>query len=604
MKNGILLLFCLVLCVASNAQLHSLPMKISKAHPYLFANSEKLKALTKSQDPTVVLLKDLIITRANIEANQQTLPLPKGGANFGYMRKVQGRVLFLTAAYRMTAQKKYLEAAREQLMDLADIGNWGTYHFLDIGEAALAAGVGYDWLYSELTLNERIKLENAIINKALKPSMAVKDEEASWMRGDFNWNQVCHGGLSVAALAIFDKYREQSKLIIERAIDCVPYAAKVYYPDGVYPEGASYWEYGTTFQVLLIEALKTSFGHCYGLDAYEGFMETADFRVQMCGTTGMEYSYSDYHRDLANEPVMSWFARELSCADLQLNELEKVKLLVDQPERVNRLTVFDLIWWEPISCKKDAKRLNLQCWQGNGKMPIAIMRTDEAHNHAYVGFKGGTPYHSHGHQDSGSFIYESKGIRWALDLGTESYDKMRSAKLDLWNYSQNSSRWTTFRTGPDAHNLARIDNEPLITKGVADNMQFTEQGDCGIASLEITPLYNSDKIDYIWRTILLSENGDMLLTDSVKTKKDIELSSQWITDADVVRVSDGVRLKKDNKEIYLVVEPSCEVSINDVSYIPGIQNSENPGVICIRFTKKLQENTDGVLQIIVKNTLK
>jgi len=60
--------------------------------------------------------------------------------------------------------------------------------------------------------------------------------------------------------------------------------------------------------------------------------------------------------------------------------------------------------------------------------------------------------------DAGSFILEANGVRWALDLGGEDYNKMRAAKLDLWNYSQNSNRWTTFRPGPESHNILRFNN--------------------------------------------------------------------------------------------------------------------------------------------------
>jgi hypothetical protein len=45
--------------------------------------------------------------------------------------------------------------------------------------------------------------------------------------------------------------------------------------------------------------------------------------------------------------------------------------------------------------------------------------------------KEGTPNGSHAHMDAGSFVYETNGIRWAIDLGTEEYFKMRAAKLDL-----------------------------------------------------------------------------------------------------------------------------------------------------------------------------
>lgn len=577
------------------------PKKILRQHPYLYADSGKFEALAKSEDPTVVMLRDLVFANADKALEKKVLPVPDTGSNMGYMRSVQGRLIYLAAAYRMSGRHEYFEAVRRQVEELNAIENWGTYHFLDIGEAALGVGIAYDWLYDEWTKKEKQAIEKSILKKCFAVSKDVLAVEGSWMKGDFNWNQVCHGGLSVAALAIYNAYPEEAKFIVERAAECVPYAAKVYYPDGAYPEGASYWEYGTTFQVLLIEAMRSAFGHCYGLNEYEGFMESADFRIQLSGNIGLEYGYSDYHKGYFNEPVMMWYARELNRSDLQQNELSKIEALLDNPTRMSRLSFFDLLWWKPIKADDSQEKGNLQCWHAAGRMPIAFMRTDSIHNHAYIGFKGGTPNHSHGHQDSGSFIYESQGERWALDLGTENYNNMRKAKLDLWNYAQNSSRWTAFRTSAEAHNLVRVDDDPLVTSGVASDMSFVEKADYGIATLDITPLYDGNKVESIKRTVRLNGNGDMMVSDVVKAKRNLILTSQWITDADVTVEDNGVRLTKNGKQLLITSDVIDEVTVVDVSSIPGIQNSMNPGVKCIRFIKKMKASASSELTLKVAN---
>lgn len=45
----------------------------------------------------------------------------------------------------------------------------------------------------------------------------------------------------------------------------------IYAPDGAYSEGYSYWAYGTTYNVLLIEALKAVKGTDFGLSQMPGF---------------------------------------------------------------------------------------------------------------------------------------------------------------------------------------------------------------------------------------------------------------------------------------------------------------------------------------------
>ena len=43
--------------------------------------------------------------------------------------------------------------------------------------------------------------------------------------------------------------------------------------------------------------------------------------------------------------------------------------------------------------------------------------------------------------DAGSFIYERKGIRWAIDLGMQNYLSLESRGINLWDQSQEGQRW-------------------------------------------------------------------------------------------------------------------------------------------------------------------
>lgn len=50
---------------------------------------------------------------------------------------------------------------------------------------------------------------------------------------------------------------------------------------------------------------------------------------------------------------------------------------------------------------------------------------------SYLAVKGGSPLTSHAHMDAGSFIYERKGIRWAIDLGMQNYLSLESRGVNL-----------------------------------------------------------------------------------------------------------------------------------------------------------------------------
>lgn len=98
--------------------------------------------------------------------------------------------------------------------------------------------------------------------------------------------------------------------------------------------------------------------------------------------------------------------------------------------------VFQALWWNPGLPPIDPTHELPLHWTAAGLMPIAVIRSKWNDPMAsYVALKGGTPNNSHGQMDVGSFILEADGIRWALDMGEESYNKMRAAKLDLWNFA-------------------------------------------------------------------------------------------------------------------------------------------------------------------------
>lgn len=595
-------IFLFVCASAFHADAQTLPegVKVGKPHPYLFADEATFASLASSDDPYKVILRNLVFEMADKSLAEEMPEYPDNWIRLHYMRVVQARILSLGMAYRLSGDERYKDAAIRQMLKSSTDPDWGRSHFLDIGEGCMGVAVGYDWLYHEMTHEQRTIVRNAIVERALLPSLEVNESNSSWFKGDFNWNQVCHGGLTVGALAILDEVDELPETVIRRALECIPYAGHSYYPDGSYAEGPSYWEFGTSYHVIMIEALRTALGSSFGIENFPGFLKTADYKVQMRGNTGLEFNYSDYHLDIDNQPVLSWFAAELSRPELQEHEAYVLRTLAEGGQGryvTSRLTPLELIWWETGRTRKKSSK-GLQVWSASGGVPVVTMRTGDRNGNAYLAFKGGTANQSHGHQDVGGFIYEHEGVRWALDQGTESYDKMREASLDLWDYSQNSSRWQTFRPGPDAHNIIRIDGEPLLTEGKVTDLEVVQEGGCAKAEMDLMPVYDSSKVRSVKRIVCMDRRGNLTLEDIVVAADDsITVTSQWLTDASVAHESTGLSLSKEGKTIHIVLSPDVKVEIVDVSAPAGIQNSPNPGFKRLEFSSKVKAGSKGNLRI-------
>ena len=127
----------------------------------------------------------------------------------------------------------------------------------------MALAIGYDWLYHYLSEESRNKIATAIYEKGLRPS--ENDKHAWFFKADHNWNQVCNAGMIYGALAIMDRSPEYCQALIEKCLKSNPIAQKCYEPDGGYPEGAGYWDYGTSFEVMLVAALQSALGTDAGI---------------------------------------------------------------------------------------------------------------------------------------------------------------------------------------------------------------------------------------------------------------------------------------------------------------------------------------------------
>ena len=617
MKKEIIYINSIILfCFFSSFAQTSLPQTFGQNmpdHPRLFANQAKLSLLKTQKDEASKQLLKLLKIEADKYLEADKIVYPSTGFKFYVLRQVQGRILALALAYRVFGEKKYLERAKKELLEISELPDWCPSHFLDVGEGALAAGIGLDWLYNDLSQEEREKIKSAIVKNALLPSLEIKEDAKSWVTNSNNWNPVCHGGLTVAALAIAESEPILSKRIIERAIKYLPNAGNEYHPDGSYPEGPSYWSYGTSFYVITIEALRTAIGVSYDLEKKQGFLKTADYKKHMLGTIGEEFNYSDYHIENLNEPIMLWFGKELNRADLATDEIKKINQFIQQetdvnlPKKVflNRHFPLEILWWEPNLAENIQKTLPKH-YTSKGGLALGVMRSEWNNPKAtFVAIKGGTANYSHAHMDIGSFVLEAKGVRWAIDLGTENYDRMRAAKIDLWNYSQSSDRWTTFRAGSESHNILRFDSENQQVDGKATIEEVkSSKGSIGNV-VDLSSIY-SKKAEKVVRTILLNSENSVSIQDEWITKETaLEVAFQWLTKAKVSKTASGLLLEQTGETLELNIEQpismkDVSIEIEELSAPKNLQDSPNPELKRIVIKQRTPARSSGKLYLKVK----
>ncbi|NQX00407.1 hypothetical protein HQ447_07085, partial [bacterium] len=142
------------------------------SHPRLFANEARVAALKLQDDEVSKNLLGLLKNSAENHLTADRIVYPEGRTfKFDAVRNAQGRILTLALGYRIFGDERYLIRAKAELLQLAELPDWCPSHFIDVGEASLAAGIGLDWLYDSLTEAERTKVSDSIVRNALEPSL-------------------------------------------------------------------------------------------------------------------------------------------------------------------------------------------------------------------------------------------------------------------------------------------------------------------------------------------------------------------------------------------------------------------------------------------------
>jgi hypothetical protein len=116
--------------------------------------------------------------------------------------------------------------------------------------------------------------------------------------------------------------------------------------------------------------------------------------------------------------------------------------------------------------------------------------------------------------DIGSFVLDSDGVRWAVDLGAEGYFRLESQHIGLWNNKQNGGRWSIFRLNNLSHNTLVIDDQPQRVSGNASITAFSDNQDRAFSIVDMTPVYEG-QVQSAQRGFRLLPSGEVFIQDEL-----------------------------------------------------------------------------------------
>lgn len=470
------------------------------------ARLQHIRELEKG-DP---LMAELLAAIRTVAEDNLTLPpvnhrSSSGGARLNDYRAAAGRIETAAFVYRLTGDKCFLESARRDLRDVAAAPDWNPGHFLDVAEMGLGASRGYAWLGADLGA-DRATVRETLFNNILKMAPAAYDPSGggglNWSAfgtGDKttnNWNFVCNAGFIATALALREEQPELARIVLDGARRSLPLAMAGYAPDGAWPEGPTYWIYGTTFLVHSLALLEEGVGADSGLLGAPGLDKTMFYGMQLFGPSGVSFNFGDSGPARAHEAALSsmvWLSRHFNRPEVLPEIRRRLETRLRAPISAYERSLppggrarglIDCALFFPERTDGSVAKPPLAS-HFRGQADFAVLRSPAADGF-WVALKGGTNGASHGHLDLGSFVLDAQGLRWAIDLGGDNY-----SFPGYWDYAEGGRRWSYYRLNNRSHNTLALGDGLQRADATAPVVGFSPENAAGESSavVDLTPAY-------------------------------------------------------------------------------------------------------------------
>ena len=547
------------LIALSRSKPSSIRRELVGIHPRVFLTQSEIDKLKKK----AISQKEMWQTAVS-RVRALTVEPPKPPAE---ERRVQNEVGIGIAeaafVYKITSDRKYLDAARKYMDAAVSYDVWG-YSYnkpnVDLAAGHLLYGMGwaYDLLYHDLTEAEREKYRSKLIRQARLLHDFFKPKSGKTYAYSQNHTFIPISGLAVTAYALYDEVPEAkewaatSRAIFDRVL-------ATYTEDGYFYESMEYWIFSTPWLVHYMDAHL----HATGEDLYKttpGF-SLAHKYVAHITLPGGEFNFdfgdiyagpvtrarkgNDYDRERINGKFRTNYNILYNLASRYGNaEAQGVADWLRSKGQVNAEEVWTFIWYNPqiapvpISEQPAAhyfKDHEVVFWRSswNDDATAFAFKAGPPEGHAAAGkiklFPDWRLSSGHAHPDAGSFIIWSKGKYLTGDsgyAGVPMTEHHNTVVIDGKGQAREGNGHDAF-AGVSYDNLDRI--------AIRDVKMSSSQ--VSLAA-ELTAAYEPDVgvVSFI-RRFEFKAPGEFVVEDSIKTDKPRSITSYLHSDNSITEKS-------------------------------------------------------------------
>ena len=579
---------------------------IEEAHPRLLIDSGRVTDVASLIETDDRLAGWFDHVRADAEeilpTSVSTYTMPGSGNLLQVSREVKRRVYTLGAVYLLTGDTRYSERAIAELLAVADFPDWNPAHFLDVGEMSNAVGIGYDWLYDELSAQERTTIREAVVTHALEPALERYGWENSYFNQPHNWNLVTNG-VAIAALAIADEEPALADEVLRHSVRSIQHGIAEYAPDGGYNESPVYWAFGTDYLVTYLAALTSATGTDFGLGDLPGLATTGDFPIHVTGSTGHAFNFGDGGSGLLSSVTSGWGLPVLHwLADRYDNPHQAAWQAVTFAD--TSPAPMDLFWYDAGATSGEASPESLDSMFDHVEIATARAAWDNPYAPSLL-FKGARAGYdqvvAHSNLDAGTVAFDANGVRWFEELGADGYGL--PGYFD-WREDE-GGRWDYYVARPEGQNTFVLGNglvpSTALTQGADLEVLFSEPSEWA-AVADLTTIYGSEVERAERGAWLFDDRRQLLIQDEILAPGGIDYWSFLHTRATVTIADDGrsAILERNGQRLWLeLLTPDSELTVGPAGPLPGSPNpagqSTQNGVQAIRV--HLPQITDTTVAI-------
>ena len=512
-------------------------------------------------------------------------------------RNILERVIVLGFMWRMTGDKKYALRCEQEMTNACNFPDWHENHFLDTAELTFAVSLGTNWLYDYLTAEQVQFYADSVNEKSFEVSKGKPLSQNWWKWSKTNWNSVGFGGLGIGAMVFYDYYKDFAVKFLAETYKKMAYNFETFTPDGVYVEGSGYWEYCTTYLTYFLSTSDNLFGTDFGLSDIDGLLKVGTFPLYITGATSV-FNYGDNKPVSVGAPSLFWFSKQLNDPALAYYQ---ARVTIDS-ELQNGKGDYELarecavgaLWYDADLLKGlDNTELPLSVHlKSDSSQEVVAMRSGFFNkNDTYAAIKGGYNYTNHGDLDIGTFVFDSMGERWAVDLGPADY-----GDSGYFVGIIGGGRWKVYAKRAEGQNTLVInpktifeDQYPFARAGFTEFTEDKTNG--GKAVLDMTDAYRLKGVKSVKRTFeLYDSRSSLMIKDNISCKNESDIYWFMHTKADIeILDPHHAVLTIGDKKMNAVLS---EDSVGEFSVMEATSMKDN-------VDNRLKGNWDGIKKLTV-----